>query len=240
MSKLKSHKKNRQCKKNCQDILRPRTAYNFFYRYQRDLILKSKASSVDVNPDVDLLYQNSASLSWGYGTARKKRPHRKTHGLIGLQQLTKTVAKRWREADEKTKNTFILLAQQDKIRYKHETISQQNPWLITPHSLPTPLQSLQCQYNSPMPKAETPTYPRVESCVLEPVRRSNLMPTPACFNANITTTCTTDIYEPVVLKQESSSVSSLFCLKTNQNQQYTVDTTLSDEEYDMLDLLIHI
>ena len=100
-------------------ILRPRTAYNFFYRYQRDLILKSKASAITKGCSEE--YQElSQLLSLSTGTYKTKRPHRKTHGLIGLQQLTKTVAKRWREANSETKDIFTRLAAQDKIRYQND------------------------------------------------------------------------------------------------------------------------
>lgn len=111
------------------EILRPRTAYNFFYRYQRDLILKSKSTSSSMNQEGranDLVVDHSVKLS---NTLRKRRPHRKTHGLIGLQELTKTVAKRWKEADTETRNKFAALAEQDKIRYKNENLSRSMIWM---------------------------------------------------------------------------------------------------------------
>ena len=117
------------------EVLRPRTAYNFFYRYQRDLILKARSSSSN-NENVTVPSLHTDHF-WSSSTARTKRPHRKTHGLISLQQLTKTVAKRWREADPETRNKFTALAAQDKIRYKNETRSkmiQQSFKLLNDHS----------------------------------------------------------------------------------------------------------
>lgn len=98
------------------EVLRPRTAYNFFYRYQRDMILKSKSLSTQNNEIMELpILEIDLSIK-----PKRKRVHRKTHGLVSLQQLTKTVAKRWRELDKDSKNKFIALAEQDKIRYRNE------------------------------------------------------------------------------------------------------------------------
>jgi len=98
------------------EVLRPRTAYNFFYRYQRDMILKSKSLATQNNEILELpILEIDLCMR-----PKRKRVHRKTHGLVSLQQLTKTVAKRWRELDKDSKSKFIALAEQDKIRYRNE------------------------------------------------------------------------------------------------------------------------
>jgi len=53
-----------------------------------------------------------------------KRPHRKRHGLISLQQLTKTVAKRWKEASPETREKFRSLAERDKVRYTNAMMAE--------------------------------------------------------------------------------------------------------------------
>jgi len=98
------------------EVLRPRTAYNFFYRYQRDMILKSKSLSAQNDKIIELPVLEIDLCN----RPKRKRVHRKTHGLVSLQQLTKTVAKRWRELDKSSRDKFIALAEQDKIRYRNE------------------------------------------------------------------------------------------------------------------------
>ena len=123
MAITKTLQDKKKSKKTKLEILRPRTAYNFFYRYQRDSILKAMTVSLSPEEKKNTLYEAPDPYSWFLASSRKKRPHRKTHGLIGLQQLTKTVAKRWKEADNETKDIFTRLAEQDKIRYRHESNS---------------------------------------------------------------------------------------------------------------------
>lgn len=112
-----SMSKRKKC--NSQHILRPRTAYNFFYRHQRDIILNEKLRDTRNG-------NNDAGDKIGQDLLNTKSDC-KSHGLIGLQQLTKTVAKRWKEASVEKRRQFKLLAEQDKIRYTKAMMSRLNP-----------------------------------------------------------------------------------------------------------------
>ena len=108
--------KSTTAKSTKKEVLRPRTAYNFFYRHQRDLILNAQPQLISDNDD----------------ESRRKRPHRKTQGLIGLQQLTKTVAKKWKEVSPETRNKFKRLAEEDKVRYTQETMTCATETFVKP------------------------------------------------------------------------------------------------------------
>jgi len=97
--------------KSTKPILRPRTAYNFFCKYQRDIILNEK-----------LMIKNENSLknfvdTVACGTPKELRSHRKAQGLICFKQLTKIVAKRWKAASPETRKKFKKIAESDKVRY---------------------------------------------------------------------------------------------------------------------------
>ena len=103
------------------EVLRPRTAYNYFYSYQRDLILKEKKNvEQSINDDFVRMNKNGFNSICCNKLGRHKRQHRKTHGLIGLQELTRTVAKKWKETSKETKKFFKVLADNDKRRYQME------------------------------------------------------------------------------------------------------------------------
>ena len=108
-------------------ILRPRTAYNFFYRDQRAVILNAKLSLLHVGASVGKeLEKEHKNKSSHTHKSKGKRSHRKTHGLISLEQLTKAVAKQWREASLDIREEYRILANKDKIRYTKEMISSIN------------------------------------------------------------------------------------------------------------------
>lgn len=50
----------------------------------------------------------------------KRRKHRKTHGMINLQELTRKIAKRWKELKPDMKKQYQDLAKQDAARYREE------------------------------------------------------------------------------------------------------------------------
>ena len=107
-------------------ILRPRTAYNFFYKDQRDMILSAKLSLIEGKAPAMKECDKGCKgflLNTKRGVSKGKRSHRKTHGLISLEQLTKTVAKRWRETSPEIREKYRTLADKDKIRYTNEMMS---------------------------------------------------------------------------------------------------------------------
>lgn len=229
--------KGKTCNKNAKDeVLRPRTAYNFFYRYQRDLILKSKALSNSKDGNVDLSHIMPDPFTWcANDSTRRKRPHRKTHGLIGLQQLTKTVAKRWKEADVETKNKFIALAAQDKIRYKNETLMRPNHWMH-------PYNVSSSHPRMPMQHFQYPQYIRGgKQCYPMAVQSSteinNYPYETRTYGGNRAS------FEPMDFKKRSNFTPMQSLSNPDISCQYetpinAIGAILSAEEYDMLELLM--
>lgn len=223
--------KSKASKDTKDEVLRPRTAYNFFYRYQRDLILKAKSSSSN-NENVTVPNFQTDHF-WSFSTSRTKRPHRKTHGLISLQQLTKTVAKRWREADPETRNKFTALAAQDKIRYKNETRSKmilQSFKLLNDHSA---VKSVRNQF---MEDDKVPTLGISYDCV--PLVVGSSSHTTLKQDNKVVFRCadTCDTRSPIIqprLVPDYQASSDIIPTHTP-----SVEIDLSAEEYDMLDLLI--
>lgn len=91
-----------------------RTAYNLFFRDQRRLILKSIIAKKiengeEVNFNMDFLEPKSGP-----------RPHRKTHGIIGFQELAKMIAQRWKDATKETREHYKKLSLEDSARYQEE------------------------------------------------------------------------------------------------------------------------
>lgn len=220
------------------EILRPRTAYNFFYRYQRDLILKSKANSSESKEGDKIPSVISNPITWSGDTARRKRPHRKTHGLIGLQQLTKTVAKRWKEADTETKNKFIALAAQDKVRYRNESLSRTKVLLHPYHHNMNDGIGMQCQQNVVLLRNnEFPHFERKPECFPHEVESNmNINSYPYRYGGYHGDR---SLCEPIDYKKRSEIMpvfqSNNECIP---DQTISQDNHLSAEEYDMLELLI--
>lgn len=244
----KGQARDKSCRSARDEILRPRTAYNFFYKYQRDLILKSKALSTSNHGDIKEinLYVDSFSC-----TSKRKRPHRKTHGLIGLQQLTKTVAKRWKEADTETRNKFIALAAQDKIRYKNESLTRSAVWMkpfnavgshSTIHQQHTPNFLLQVE-NPHCNLEQNPHLHKIEMYQHDMRTQTPVRYPPMVSPCNhiIDFPQSPPIFEPVAYnspligKRQIRHPSNDYA---NVNRTVSPDNTLSAEEYEMLDLLI--
>lgn len=49
-----------------------------------------------------------------------KKTHRKSHGKIGFQTLSKLISSRWKKLSDREKTRFQILANQDRDRYKKE------------------------------------------------------------------------------------------------------------------------
>lgn len=87
--------------------LRPLSAYHVFFQLEREYILQSKASN-DTETSKILLknaprrYKNVKVFpDWHARPGkRQRRKHRKSHGQIGFQELSKAISKRWAEIDK--------------------------------------------------------------------------------------------------------------------------------------------
>jgi len=101
-------------------ILRPRTAYNFFCKYQRDIILNEKLMISNDNSLTDVTDEFTCDALIG------PRPQRKANGLICFKQMTKIVSKRWKEASPETRRYFKKVAEKDKVRYTRALARHKN------------------------------------------------------------------------------------------------------------------
>ena len=94
--------------------LRALSAYNFFFRDERDRVLNG--GSLDLNDSkANALLQEH----WGRDRAKKRR-HRKTHGKIDFTTLSKLISTRWKELPECDKEFYRQVAAKDWERYQRE------------------------------------------------------------------------------------------------------------------------
>jgi hypothetical protein len=78
---------------------RPLSAYNIFFRKERQVLLGEDLASAHVITD------------------QSRRKHRKTHGKIGFAEMAKLVGQRWKKLDTTTKQGFEEQANSEKARY---------------------------------------------------------------------------------------------------------------------------
>jgi HMG (high mobility group) box len=102
-------------------VLPALSAYNFFFRDERDRIVESDSQGP---------YDTSASKK--HALLSKKRRHRKTHGKIAFQDLAKLVSKRWRALPDSAKEFYRDVAASDMVRYRKE-VQEQNASIRTPN-----------------------------------------------------------------------------------------------------------
>jgi hypothetical protein len=94
--------------------LRALSAYNFFFRDERDRILNGGDYEWTADKQMRLLAQH-----WNQDRTKKRR-HRKTHGKIDFTTLSKLISKRWKELSEDRKEFYRQVASQDWERYQRE------------------------------------------------------------------------------------------------------------------------
>jgi HMG-box domain len=113
-TKASAHKalkapKKRTWKKPVDKPKRPLSAYNLFFKEERERIL---ASISDDKATVD--------LNDGLTEEIRRRRHRKTHGKIGFADLARSIADQWKSIDANSRSTFESQADIEKTRYKKE------------------------------------------------------------------------------------------------------------------------
>jgi len=94
---------------------RPLSAYNIFFKEERERILQTLPKKGE---DVDSKEEEEAGDD---GTNGKKRKRASPHGKIGFENLAKTIGKRWRELDPDDLTYYKVKAGVDMKRYKDET-----------------------------------------------------------------------------------------------------------------------
>lgn len=106
--------------------LRALSAYNFFFRYQRERILNNEND--DHNTDSDLEDDSNWNTDrqeellqshWNRDRTVKRR-HRKSHGKISFADLSKKISTSWKRLPEQRKDFFREVASKDWARYHRE------------------------------------------------------------------------------------------------------------------------
>ena len=104
--------------------LRPLSAYNYFFREERERFLKlgpiDECDTLNDKSRYTLEHQQELlTKHWNQDRTTKRR-HRKSHGKISFSSLSKLVSLRWKELPEEHKNFYKDLASKDRTRYQME------------------------------------------------------------------------------------------------------------------------
>jgi len=97
-----------------QSPLRALSAYNFFFRDERDRIIHDAEHDWSSDKQKKLLADH-----WTRDRTKKRR-HRKTHGKIDFTTLSKLISSRWKELSKEHKEFYRQVAAQDWERYQRE------------------------------------------------------------------------------------------------------------------------
>ena len=86
------------------------SASNIFFKIERKRILFGEQITVTRELARKVIEESKAN-------ANKKRPHRKTHEKVGFHDLTRLIARRWKEVDSQTKDILEAESQIEKDEY---------------------------------------------------------------------------------------------------------------------------
>lgn len=129
--------------------LRPLSSFHLFSQIEREYIIQTTSTNnnsgaVDTDPnksyltDVPSRYRSiKLSSDWYAGPGkRQKRKHRKAHGVIGFQELSRLISQRWATldtTDSKTKAFVTTIAARELEEYKLE-VKEYKKLLLTLHT----------------------------------------------------------------------------------------------------------
>lgn len=106
-------------------LLPPLTPYNYFFRDERDNIVSHISSEKDPLPpplsevSVSRL-QHLLNQRWFFDPLKKKRQHRKIHGKINFQRLSKVIAERWHQLPKRVREFYREVARYDDLYYHQQ------------------------------------------------------------------------------------------------------------------------
>lgn len=111
---LTREKTNRFKKKFTNKPKRPLSAYNIFFKEERERILR------EIPDDAAATTAAVSSSSQGSSSSRIRRGKRTPHGKIDFQSLAKAVGKRWQNLSAEAMAVYKEKANDDLVRYKQE------------------------------------------------------------------------------------------------------------------------
>mmetsp|Transcript_16257 Transcript_16257/g.36126 ORF Transcript_16257/g.36126 Transcript_16257/m.36126 type:complete len:268 (-) Transcript_16257:237-1040(-) len=194
------------------------SGYNYFMKYHRAItVTGDEPSRVLIDPNltrdkkrhyVDKIIANEPyRLNGG-----KKRPHRKSHGVIGFKELTLAVARTWKSLDVSTKSIFEDMSREGKDRTERKnTITvrttvkkgrSSSPSSVAAAPVSSSSDDRSCNNGVNIPSIRTPQGP-ITSEVLPPKVESQLW-----FSSPVSTVSgsSTPIDEVMFLPEEESSL----------------------------------
>ena len=133
---------------------RPYTSYNLFFQLEREYILQTihgyrptidPANVFSINnngsnylgPPLPQRYANLIlPFDWHIPgkTRRRKRSHRKTHGVIGFHELNEQISKSWSTIDSEIKDFCTNLSEIEGMKYKKVKLKKRKATKVTPES----------------------------------------------------------------------------------------------------------
>ena len=116
-------------------VIRPYTSYNLFFQLEREYLLQTKLGHKPnikklFNPKDKSNYQGPplppryASLILPYDwhipgkEKRRKRSHRKSHGILGFHEMNRQVSSNWKTIDSTTRKFCKSLADMEAVKFK--------------------------------------------------------------------------------------------------------------------------
>ena len=105
---------------------RPLSAYNIFFRQERQKLLGETDGDDNDGDDDDAKgsddFEDKKPAAVGDAAGSKKRKRGKPHHKVSFEQMAKIIGQRWKEleSDDSKKKHYQEIAQKDKERYQAE------------------------------------------------------------------------------------------------------------------------